>query len=154
MAMISKIFYGSSSVVWLLIILISVAFLLAIAILLVGILYKPAYNNEVLRYFDKDFLLKASQYNRMATTISIARQLVTWIFLIGVIILTWKYFSISSRISIILLAGYIALFFILLYLLLMPLDYLRGFVIEHQYNNVGLLMIQQKPSKSREVAPD
>lgn len=133
MAMISKIFYGNSSVVWLLIILISAAFLLAIAILLVGILHKPAYNNEVLRYFDKDFLLKASQYNRMAITISIARQLVTWIFLIGVIILTWKYFSISSRISIILLVGYIALFFILLYLLLMPLDYLRGFVIEHQY---------------------
>ena len=111
----------------------SLAFLMALILLIAAITSKPDYSKEVLHYFNKDFLTEASQYNKISLTLSIIRKLLTWIIIIVIIFATWKYFSQNPKISVLLAAGYIALFLIILQLLLMPFDYYRGFVIEHKF---------------------
>ena len=111
----------------------SLAFLMALILLIAAITSRPDYSKEVLHYFNKDFLTEASQYNKISLTLSIIRKLLTWIIIIVIIFATWKYFSQNPKISVLLAAGYIALFLILLQLLLMPFDYYRGFVVEHKF---------------------
>jgi len=111
----------------------SLAFLMALILLIAAITSRPDYSKEVLHYFNKDFLTEASQYNKISLTLSIIRKLLTWIIIIVIIFATWKYFSQNPKISVLLAAGYIALFLILLQLLLIPFDYYRGFVVEHKF---------------------
>ena len=111
----------------------SLAFLMALILLIAAIASRPDYSKEVLHYFNKDFLTEASQYNKISLTLSIIRKLLTWIIIIVIIFATWKYFSQNPKISVLLAAGYIALFLIILQLLLIPFDYYRGFIIEHKF---------------------
>lgn len=111
----------------------SLAFLMALILLIAAITSRPDYSKEVLHYFNKDFLTEASQYNKISLTLSIIRKLLTWIIIIVIIFATWKYFSQNPKISVLLAAGYIALFLIILQLLLIPFDYYRGFIIEHKF---------------------
>lgn len=108
----------------------SVSILASIAI--AAALSRPALSGEVLKYFDKDFILRAFDYNRTSLFVSIASRVIQWAYFALIVFLVWKFFSNTATKSLV-VAGYIALFFVLMYILLLPLSYYRGFVMEHAW---------------------
>ena len=129
----SKILHSYPLLGWLVIISISVVFLSIITILLINIFYKPAGSSEVLKYFGQGFLARSSQYHKITLTILLANKMIALFFTVSVFFIVWKYFSKTPRIPIFTALAYIALFYIILQLMLLPLSYYRGFVIEHQF---------------------
>ena len=91
---------NSGFLIWLLIISISVAFITVIVMLVVNAAYKPEYNGEVLKYFDRSFLTRSSGYNKMVLAISIARKILAWVFTIAAVAVAFKYLAKSPRIPI------------------------------------------------------
>ncbi len=129
----SKISNSCPLLIWLVIISVSVVFLGVIIILLINVFYKPAGSNEVLRYFDQDFLQRSSEYHKISLTISLIRKMITLLFTVAVLFIAWKYFSRTIRMPVLMALAYIALFYIILQLILLPLSYYRGFIIEHRF---------------------
>jgi len=127
-----NIFKGKTLLGFILITLISLAILSLASILLVNLLYKPDHGDNVRQYFDDDLLLKASNYNRVSLNISIASHFLSWSIMSGIIIVFLKYFK-STRINILLAFSFIVLFYILIQLILLPLAYYRGYIIEHRF---------------------
>lgn len=127
-----NIFKGKTLLGFILITLISLAILSLASILLVNLLYKPDHGDNVRQYFDDDLLLKASNYNRVSLNISIASRFLSWSIMSGIIIVFFKYFK-STRINILLAFSFIVLFYILIQLILLPLAYYRGYIIEHRF---------------------
>lgn len=107
--------------------------LLLLLALLAGILAKSTYSANALRYFDHDFLIRASQYQRLGLKIFLIRQLLTWGLLAGAVFFAWNHFAAFHRPPLWLAAIYITLFFFILCLVTFPLDYFRGFVLEHRF---------------------
>ncbi len=118
--------------IFVLIILISLAVLSLASIFLANQSYKPDSDKNVRQYFDEDLLLKASDYNRISLNISIVRRILSWSIMFGVIILFFKYFK-NTRINILTAFLLIVLFYILIELILLPLSYCRGYIIEHRF---------------------
>ncbi len=118
---------------WLVAISFTIAFAAIILILLVNIIYKPEYNGEALKYFDRNFLLRSLAYNKTMLNISIARKIIAWIFTIAAVALAFKFLAKTPRIPILLALALIAGFYILLQLALLPLEYWSGFIIEHNF---------------------
>ena len=127
-----NIFKGKTLLGFILITLTSLAILSLASILLVNLLYKPDYGDNVRQYFDDDLLLKASNYNRVSLNISIASRFLSWFIMSGIIIIFFKYFK-STPINILLAFSYIVLFYLLIQLILLPLAYFRGYIIEHRF---------------------
>ena len=127
-----NIFKGETLLGFILITLISLAILSLASILLVNLLYKPDHGDNVRQYFDDDLLLKASNYNRVSLNISIASRFLSWSIMSGIIIVFFKYFK-STRINIFLAFSFIVLFYLLIQLILLPLAYYRGYIIEHRF---------------------
>ena len=127
-----NIFKGKKLLGFILITLISLAILSLTSILLVNLLYKPDHGDNVRQYFDDDLLLKASNYNRVSLNISIISRFLSWSIMSGIIIVFFKYFK-STRINILLAFSFIVLFYILIQLILLPLAYYRGYIIEHRF---------------------
>lgn len=127
-----NIFKGKKLLGFILIILVSLAIISLTSILLVNLLYEPDHGNNVRQYFDDDLLLKASNYNRVSLNISIASRFLSWFIMSGIIIVFFKYFK-STRINILLAFSLIILFYILIQLILLPLAYYRGCIIEHRF---------------------
>lgn len=127
-----NIFKGKTLLGFILITLISLAILSLASILLVNLLYKPDHGDNVRQYFDDDLLLKASNYNRVSLNISIASRFLSWSIMSGIIIVFFKYFK-STRINILLAFSFIVLFYLLIQLILLPLAYYRGYIIEHRF---------------------
>lgn len=109
------------------------AFLMLVTIFISAVIIKPSNNPDVLKYFNTDFLTTASSYNKAALLISVLQRLISWIFMFGIIFIFWKNFYSNSRIPILLACGIFALFNIILYIILFPLQYYRGFVLEHRF---------------------
>ena len=118
---------------WLVIISVSIAFITIIVILLINVTYKPEYSGEALKYFDRSFLIRSSAYNKIVLSISIARKILAWIFIIAAVIIAFKYLPKTPRIPILLALALIAIFYILLQLTMLPLDFWRGFAVEHNF---------------------
>jgi len=127
-----NIFKGKTLLGFILITLISLAILSLASILLVNLLYKPDHSDNVRQYFDDDLLLKASNYDRVSLNISIASRFLSWSIMSGIIIVFFKYFK-STRINILLAFSFIVLFYLLIQLILLPLAYYRGYIIEHRF---------------------
>jgi len=127
-----NIFKGETLLGFILITLISLAILSLVSILLVNLLYKTDHGDNVRQYFDDDLLLKASNYNRVSLNISIASRFLSWSIMSGIIIVFFKYFK-STRINILLAFSFIVLFYLLIQLILLPLAYYRGYIIEHRF---------------------
>ena len=127
-----NIFKGKTLLGFILITLISLAILSLASILLVNLLYKPDHGDNVRQYFDDDLLLKASNYNRVSLNISIASRFLSWSIMSGIIIVFFKYFK-STLINILLAFSFIVLFYLLIQLILLPLAYYRGYIIEHRF---------------------
>jgi len=140
--------------IWLVIISVSVVFLGVITIFVINVFYKPASSNEVLRYFDQDFLKRSSEYHKISLTISLVSKIITLFFMMAVLFIAWKYFSKTPRIPILMALTYIALFYVILQLILLPLSYYRGFIIEHRFglSNQTLSMWFSDFIKSRAIS--
>jgi len=110
---------------------------LALAMLIIifisALMLKPSNSPDVLKYFNTDFLSTTSSYSRIALLISVSQRLLSWIFMFGLIFIFWKNFHANNRIPILLACGIFVLFNIFLYIILLPLQYYRGFVIEHRF---------------------
>lgn len=109
------------------------AALLVIVALLVGLYSKIPFSEEALYYFNEDFLGRAAEYQRISLQIYLARTLIMWAGLAGVLFFGWRYFSRLAPLSLVHAAYYIALIFLALYLLTIPLDYYRGFLLESRF---------------------
>jgi STE24 endopeptidase len=109
------------------------AFTMLIIIVISALVLKPSSNQEVLKYFSTDFLATANAYNRTVLFISVAERLLSWIFMIGVIFIFWKNIYANNRIPILLACSLFILFSLILYLILLPLQYYRDFIIEHRF---------------------
>lgn len=109
------------------------AALLVFAALLIGLYSKTPFSEEALYYFNKDFLGRAAEYQRISLQIYLARTLIMWAGLAGLLLFSWRYFSRLAPIPLAHAAAYIALIFLVLYLITLPLDYYRGFVVESRF---------------------
>ncbi|MCE5329768.1 M48 family metallopeptidase [bacterium] len=115
-------------------ILIGIIVLVMLIILFIAALFiGSSKSKDVLKYFDGDFLDKAAAYNKIILIISVAEKLLTWIFMAGIIYIFWRNFYVSNRIPIILSAALFVLFGMILFLILLPLQYYREFVIDHRF---------------------
>lgn len=119
-----------TSKVWL---ALGAAALILLAGVLVGTIYKPSSANEALRYFDQDFLSQAAAYQRSAVLVFIARRLITFGSLMAAAVILGKYYSAQPQVSLLSTAAYIAFIILILSLLTFPLDYYRGFILEHRF---------------------
>lgn len=117
---------------WIWSVLGAVVFILLTAVL-VGTFSKTLYTREVLALFDMDFLNKASEYQRVSLVYFLIRNAVVLTFYTGVALLAWRTFSVAGAPSLLKAALYVALLFMAFYLLTFPLDYYRGFLVEHRF---------------------
>ena len=115
-------------------ILIAVFSVVMLIILLVAaIQLKPYTSNDTMNYFSVDFLENAAQYNRTILLLSIAERFITWTLMAGILFIFWKNFYLNNRIPILMAAGIFALFSIVIFLIVLPLQYYRGFVIDSSF---------------------
>jgi len=118
--------------IFILIILLGLAIISLGSILVVNLVHRPDYGSEVRQYFDDGFLAKAADYSRVSLNISIASRFLAWLVMGGAILLFFKYFK-NPRINILYAFLLIVLFYILIELILLPLSYYRGYVVEHRF---------------------
>ncbi|MDO9574117.1 MAG: M48 family metallopeptidase [Candidatus Contubernalis sp.] len=88
---------------------------------------------ETLRYFNPEFLQRALEYERVSLTYYLASQVLNIAFFAAASFFFLRYFNTDYRPSLKEAAGYIFLFLIFLNLITLPLDYYRGFVVEHRF---------------------
>ncbi len=129
----SNIFKSNPAVMWLIAIPGALALIMILILLVLAIVYRPSYGPETLKYFNSDFLARASEYNRISLVISIIVKILIWLFMAAAVWTGWKYFTRDPRMSVYIAAGYIALFYIILNIIMIPLSFYRGFTLEHQF---------------------
>jgi len=116
--------------IWVVLILLVVILLVFLAI---GTFSRPVYQEEVHKYFDRPFLNKAADYQYQGLIVSVGQKLITWALLAGGTIWAWKYFASFPRLPLLVAAGYLVVFFLVIYLASLPLDFYRGFILEHRF---------------------
>jgi len=94
---------------------------------------KTPENKEVLKYFDQNFLNKATNYNKSILLNSVFQKFTTWLFLGLIIFLIWKNNYFSNKISIIAALIIFFIFSIILILINLPFQYYQEFIIEHKF---------------------
>jgi len=150
-----KILDSSPGIFWIIIILGGLAFSVALTILIVNLAVKPSYGPETLKYFSSDFLSTASAYGRTSMILSITSKVLSWAVMGIVLFIIWKYFTSGPRVNILVAAGYITLFYILLSIILLPLSFYRGYTIEHQFGQsvqtVGMWFSDYGKSKAIDI---
>lgn len=104
------------------------AFILSAAVFL-----KPYRSTDTLKYFEPDFLTRAAEYNRAALFSSIAERFIFWVLIFGIIALIWKQAFAATRMPVLAACALFAAFNIIIYVLLLPIQYYRGFVLEHKF---------------------
>ena len=109
------------------------AALLLLAAVLAGALLKSSSGSEALQYFEQNFLTRAAAYQRSAVLVSVARQLIFWGALSAAAAVVWKQFPPQLRAPLLPTGAYLVLIVLLLSLLTFPLDYYRGFILEHRF---------------------
>ena len=150
-----KILDSNPGIFWIIIILGGLALSVALTILVVNLAVKPSYGPDTLKYFSGDFLSTASAYGRTSMILSIFSKVLSWAVMGIVLFIIWKYFTAGPRINILVAAGYITLFYILLSIILLPLSFYRGYTIEHQFGQsvqtVGMWFSDYGKSKAIDI---
>jgi len=115
-------------------ILIAIIALVMLIIFFISVLFIRTPNNkEVLKYFDNNFLNKATNYNKTILLTSVAQKFLTWIFVAIIIFLLKNNLYINNRITIVAAAIIFIIFSIILFLINLPLQYYQEFIIEHKF---------------------
>ncbi|TET48011.1 MAG: M48 family peptidase [Actinomycetota bacterium] len=151
-----KILDSNPGIFWLIITLSGLALAVAIIILIVNLAVKPSYGPDTLKYFNSDFLSRASEYSRVSITLSIIGRVLSWLIMGITVWIAWKYFAAAPKISVLAAVGYIALFYIVLSIIILPLSFYRGYTIEHQFGQsvqtVGMWFSDYGKSKAIDIA--
>ncbi len=108
-------------------------FVMLAILLAASLLIKPATGPEVLSHFSSSFLIKAAEYNRSVMLISIAERFVSWVAMLAIVALFWKNAHANVRIAIYWAVIIFIAFNIILYIVMLPLQYWRGFVLGHRF---------------------
>ncbi len=100
---------------------------------LLGLLRGATPGAHTLQYFSEEFLTRAADYERVQLTLYLIQRIIFLAFLIFMAfkVLSWR---LEPRMPLAVAASYILLFFTILYLLTLPLDFYRGFIIEHRFS--------------------
>ncbi|MCL4384777.1 MAG: M48 family metallopeptidase [Cyanobacteria bacterium] len=115
-------------------ILISIIALIMLIIFFISVLFiRTPDNKDVLKYFDNNFLNKATNYNKTILLTSVAQKLLTWAFLVIIIFLLKNNSYINNRITIMAAAVIFVIFNIILFLINLPLQYYQEFIVEHKF---------------------
>lgn len=109
------------------------ALVMLITLLIAALLSRAPESRDVLKYFDSTFLARATNYNKAALLISIAEKFLTWVFMAGIIYIFWRNSYTSNKIPIISASALFALFIMILFLIVLPLQYYREFVLSHRF---------------------
>ncbi len=118
-------------------IIVSALCVIMLIILLISALrMKPYYDSGALKYFNDKFLKSAFEYNRTSLLISISERFLSWAVMALALLAVWKFSLTAGRVNFWVAMAIFAAFNIILYLVLLPLQYYRGFILEHQF---GLL---------------
>ena len=113
-------------------VLILAAFILATA-LVIGTFSQQVYGDDVREYFSRPFLNQAAEYQQKTLILSILQRLLTWAVLGTAAFWAWKHFAGRPQPSTLSAAGYIAAFFIILNLVNLPIDFYKGYILEHHF---------------------
>jgi STE24 endopeptidase len=108
-------------------------FVMLAILLAASIIIKPATGPDVLSHFSSGFLLRAAEYNRSVMLISIAERFVSWAAMIAIVAIFWKNAHANVRIAIYWAILIFVAFNIILYIVMLPLQYWRGFVLGHRF---------------------
>jgi STE24 endopeptidase len=108
-------------------------FVMLAILLAASIMIKPATGSEVLSHFSSSFLVKAADYNKSVMLISIAERFVSWAAMITIVAIFWKNAHANIRIAIYWAIIIFIAFNIILYIVMLPLQYWRGFVLGHRF---------------------
>jgi STE24 endopeptidase len=107
---------------------------LVLGAVLAGLLFPGAPPDPAtLRYFEPGFLARAGAYQRAGLSVFLARQALLLAFLAAAAGAALRYFRDRPSPPVPAAAAWIGLVLILFQLLNLPLDYYRGFVVEHRF---------------------
>ncbi len=107
--------------------------IMLIILLVAAMQIKPPQDDAANKYFERSFLEISAQYNRTVLLLSIAERFLTWIFFGAVLLIFWRSSLFINRIPIFTAVAIFAVFNIVLFLILLPLQYYRGFIIDHNF---------------------
>jgi STE24 endopeptidase len=108
-------------------------FVMLAILLAASIMIKPATGPGVLSHFSSSFLIKAADYNRSVMLISIAERFISWAAMLAIVAIFWKNVHANMRIAIYWAIIIFIAFNIILYIVMLPLQYWRGFVLGHRF---------------------
>lgn len=114
-------------------IVLGIASLVMLVALTSGFSPRESYSKDVLMHFDEEFLAQADSYQRSGLVTYFFSRLLTWLIYIGLIIFAWRFFVGNPHLNIWQAAGFVLLLLIILAVLTFPVDYYRGFVVEHRF---------------------
>lgn len=114
--------------------LLGTAALLYLGALFAGLQAVPPAGDAVEQYFSEPFLSRAAAYQKAGLTLSLLQQVLYLLFLAAVTSVAMRYFRTAPQPSLAAAAGYILLFLLLMQLLSLPLDFYRGYTLEHRFN--------------------
>lgn len=105
---------------------------LSLFFVLVGMLRGANPGPHTLQYFSGDFLARAAAYEQTSLTYYLLKN---FVFLGVLVFMTLKVLSLRTepRLSLLGVMGTVAAFFLFFYLLTLPLDFYRGFIMEHRF---------------------
>jgi len=109
------------------------AALMVLGAVLIGVTTEVSSRPETLHYFSMEFLQRAAEYEQASLFLYLTRQMVILLFFTAAAVWSAHYFQGIPRVPPGTAAGYIAVFVICLYLLTLPLDFYRGFIVEHGF---------------------
>ncbi len=107
--------------------------LMVLGAVLIGVMSEVSPRPETLHYFSMEFLQKAARYEQASLFLYLTRQMVVLLFFTAAATWATHYFQGLPRVPPGVAAVYIAIFLICLYLLTLPLDFYRGFIVEHDF---------------------
>jgi len=108
-------------------------FVMLAVLLVASIMIKPAAGPEVLSHFSRSFLIKAAAYNKSVMLFSVTERFISWTAMITMVAIFWKNIHVNTRIAIYQAALIFIAFNIILYIVVIPLQYYRGFVLAHSF---------------------
>src|SRR5680860_763442 len=108
-------------------------FVMLAVLLVASIMIKPAAGPEVLSHFSRSFLIKAAAYNKSVMLFSVTERFISWTAMITMVAIFWKNIHVNTRIAIYQAALIFIAFNIILYIVVIPLQYYKGFVLAHSF---------------------
>ncbi|NLZ27810.1 MAG: M48 family metallopeptidase [Firmicutes bacterium] len=127
------IWFGDGHAQGVLIIFVLGAIALIMLLALTSAFFPRESDRDTIRYFDRGFLDQAARYHRSNIGVFIVNKLMIWLFYAALTVFTWKFFAVYRPSGPWLVLGFVFLLLAALFLLSFPLDYYRGFVLEHRF---------------------